>query len=199
MRVLIIEDEIIIGRFIQQLVHKNLDCETSLVISSEEAKTEMPLFLPHLVLSDINLKAESDGIELVRALQASYHFETIFITSYRTHGVVEKATLTSPANYIVKPIDETQFAISIKLVESRLLNMPLAGKPRENIASKLTKTEYKILQLISNNLTTNDISMRLFISVSTVRNHRHNISQKLELSNDNNSLVKWALENKAMI
>jgi DNA-binding CsgD family transcriptional regulator len=99
----------------------------------------------------------------------------------------------------VKPIDATQFAIAISLVQKRLENFQEAGTAKENIVKKLSKSEYNILQMISNNMTTNEIAMRLFINVRTVRNHRHNISQKLELSNDNNSLVKWAIENRQHI
>jgi DNA-binding NarL/FixJ family response regulator len=199
MRVMIIEDEILIGRFIQQLLKNNLTCESLVVITSEEAKQEIPTFLPHLILCDINLHDTHDGIELIQDLRSDYHFETIFVTSYHTRSIVERATLTRPANYIVKPIDATQFAIAMSLVQKRLENYQEAGTAKENIAQKLSKSEYNILQMISNNMTTNEIALRLFISVRTVRNHRHNISQKLELPADNNSLVKWAIENRQHI
>jgi DNA-binding NarL/FixJ family response regulator len=199
MRVMIIEDEILIGRFIQQLLKNNIACESLVVITIEEAKQAIPTFLPHLILCDINLHDKHDGIELIQELQSGYHFETIFITSYHTQNIVERATLTRPANYILKPIDATQFTIAMSLVQKRLENFQEAGTAKENITKKLSKSEYNILQMISNNMTTNEIALRLFISVRTVRNHRHNISQKLELSNDNNSLVKWAIENRQHI
>jgi DNA-binding CsgD family transcriptional regulator len=67
------------------------------------------------------------------------------------------------------------------------------------IKDVLTKAECKILQLISDNKTTAEIADTLFISPNTVKNHRHNISRKLELSTDNNALIKWAIENKTFL
>jgi DNA-binding NarL/FixJ family response regulator len=199
MRILIIEDEIIIGRYIQQLIGEHFDCETRLAISINEADAEILSFLPHLVLSDINLNDTSDGIELVRHLQEQCHFETIFITSYQAKNMVEKAAFTQPAHYIVKPIDEKQIVAAIELTRIRLLTNALAGTARLNIKELLSKAEYDVLQLISSNKSTKEIAQMLFLSPLTVKNHRHNISRKLQLPSDNNALMKWVLENKNQV
>jgi DNA-binding NarL/FixJ family response regulator len=196
MRILIIEDEIIIGRYIQQLIAEHFDCETRLSINIQEAKSEILDFLPHLVLSDIHLNDTSDGIELIRHLQERAHFETIFITSFQAKNMIEKASATLPAHYIVKPIDEKQVVAAIELTRNRLLSNPLAGTPRLNIKELLSKSEYDVLQLIGDNKTTKDIAQILFLSPLTVKNHRHNISRKLRLPSDNNALTKWVLDNK---
>jgi DNA-binding NarL/FixJ family response regulator len=199
MRILIIEDEIIIGRYIQLLITENFECETRLSITINEAKAEISDFLPHLVLSDINLNDTNDGIELIRHLQEQCHFETIFITSYQAKNMVEKASFTHPAHYIVKPIDEKQIIAAIELTRIRLQSNPLAGTPRLNIKELLSKAEYDVLQLISTNKTTKDIAEMLFLSPLTIKNHRHSISRKLRLSADNNALTKWVLDNKNQV
>jgi DNA-binding NarL/FixJ family response regulator len=196
MRILIIEDEIIIGRYIQQLLDEHFDCETRLSITINEAKTEMLDFLPHLVLSDIHLNDTTDGIELIRHLQESCHFETIFITSYQAKNMVQKAAATLPAHYIVKPIDENQVVAAIELTRHRLRTNPLAGTPRLNIKELLSKIEYDVLQLVSDNKNTKEIAQILFLSPLTVKNHRHNISRKLQLPSDNNALTKWVFDNR---
>ncbi len=199
MRILIIEDEIIIGRYIQLLINENFDCESHLAITIDEAKAEIGTFLPHLILSDINLNEDSDGIELVRHLQEQCHFETIFITSYQAKNMVEKAAFTQPAHYIVKPIDEKQIVATIELTRIRLLSNPLAGTLRLNIRELLSKIEYDVLQLLSENKTTKEIAQILFLSPLTIKNHRHHISKKLKLSADNNALIKWVLDNKSQV
>jgi DNA-binding NarL/FixJ family response regulator len=199
MRILIIEDEIIIGRYIQLLLNENFDCETRMSITIDEAKAEIKDFLPHLVLSDINLNDTYDGIELVRHLQELSHFETIFITSYQSKNMIEKAAFTHPAHYIVKPIDEKQIVAAIELTRIRLQSNPLAGTARLNIKELLSKSEYDVLQLISSNKTTKDIAQILFLSPLTVKNHRHNISRKLQLSSDNNALMKWVMAHKTQV
>ena len=49
------------------------------------------------------------------------------------------------------------------------------------------------MDLISKKKKSKEIADILFIAEKTVRNHRYNIIKKLQLPNDNNSLVKWAM------
>ena len=57
----------------------------------------------------------------------------------------------------------------------------------------LTRMENIILDLIAKQKKSKEIGEILFISDKTVRNHRYNIIKKLDIPNDNNSLLKWAL------
>jgi DNA-binding NarL/FixJ family response regulator len=198
MRVLIIEDEIIIGRSIEQLLIEHFSCETRLAITAAEAQAEMPNFLPHLILCDINLNEAHTGIDIIRELQEVFHFETIFITANSTKSVIEKAALTAPANYILKPFDENQLIAAVKIIQNRFITSPETGTSKLNIRDMLSKSEYKILQLISENKSSQEIADVLFISLNTVKNHRHGISKKLKLPADNNAVVKWAIENKRL-
>ena len=65
------------------------------------------------------------------------------------------------------------------------------GKPI--VVQNLTATENRILQLISEQKNSKEIAAILFVSEKTVKNHRYNIIKKLNLPNENNSLLKWAL------
>jgi len=65
--------------------------------------------------------------------------------------------------------------------------------------SRLTNTEKKILQLIASNLNTEQIATKLFTSIHTIRTHRKSISQKLELENEQNSLLKFAIKNASSL
>lgn len=107
MRVLIIDDEIIIARFIEQQVKANFNCTTAIAINYEEVKALVPKLLPHLILCDINLNEEHDGIQLIEQLQNHYAFGVIYITSYQSKTTIERALNTKPLNYIIKPVDET--------------------------------------------------------------------------------------------
>jgi DNA-binding NarL/FixJ family response regulator len=197
MRILIIEDEIVIGRHIERILEDHFDCEVLLALSVDEAKELVVSFLPVLVLSDIHLNDAVDGIDLIGELQLLAYFETIFITSYQSKDVVERASLMEPANYILKPIDENQIVASVELVRNRLLRNQLAGTARVDVRGRLSKMEYDVLMLIKEKKTTRGIADALFISPFTVKNHRHNISRKLNLSGDNNALLRWVVENLA--
>jgi DNA-binding NarL/FixJ family response regulator len=197
-RVLIIEDEIIIGRYIQMMLTEHFDCDARLALSSDEAVQESN-FLPHLVLCDINLNEAKDGIELIKKLKKTLHFETIFITSYQAKSMVDKASTTEPVNYLIKPIDENQFVASLQTTFTRLQNNKTAGQKIVHLNESLSRSEVDILKMIAENKSTKEIAEALFISPLTVKNHRHNISKKLQLPPDNNALTKWVIEHKELI
>ena len=57
----------------------------------------------------------------------------------------------------------------------------------------LTKMENRILSLIAQHKKSREIADLLYLSEKTIRNHRYNIKKKLDLPNENNSLLKWAV------
>ena len=57
----------------------------------------------------------------------------------------------------------------------------------------LTAMELKILSLIAQQKKSKEIADLLYLSEKTIRNHRYNIKKKLDLPNENNSLLKWAI------
>jgi DNA-binding NarL/FixJ family response regulator len=198
-RILIVEDEILIARSIEQLANWHFVCETHIALSLKEARTKAKQILPHLVLCDINLKDSETGLDFIRILQEYLSFETIFITANSSKVIIEQALLSMPSNFIVKPFNDTQLVAALKIAQNKLAAMPQAGTLKFQIKDVLTKAECKVIQLVSDNKTTAEIAETLFISPNTVKNHRHNISRKLELTADNNALVKWAIENKSLL
>ena len=198
-RVLIIEDEIIIARFIEQQLVSGFSCTTRIAVSTSEAKAAMPQLLPHLLLCDINLQGDQSGIDLITELRREYAFEVIYITSYQNRGIIEQASATNPANYIIKPVDEAQLFAGVQLVMNRIQQHPTAGEKISNPASQFNATELNILQLISEQKTTKDIAQALFLSPYTIKNHRHTICRKLQLEEGNNALLKWAMQNSQLI
>jgi DNA-binding NarL/FixJ family response regulator len=193
-RILIIEDEIIIARFIEHQLRNNFNCETRIAVTRAEAETAMAEMLPHLLLCDIQLEAELSGIDLVTHLRRRYAFEVIYITSYEAHSIIEKAATTHPANYLIKPIDESQLFAGVHLAISRL-STENQGKPLLQTDARFSETELRILRLIREKKTTLDIADSLHLSRYTIKNHRHNICRKLELADENNALLKWVVQN----
>jgi DNA-binding NarL/FixJ family response regulator len=198
-RILIIEDEIIIGRFLEQQIKENFSCQTQIAVSVEEVRTAMAEMLPQLLLCDINLGGELTGIDLVKELQLQYVFEVIYITSYQTHSIIHKAAATHPANFIIKPVDEAQLFAGVQLVISRFLSNPDTAKSFLQANTTLSDTELRILRLIREKKTTLEIAGILHLSRYTIKNHRHAICRKLELQDENNSLLKWVAQNGQLL
>lgn len=193
-RILIIEDEVIIARFIEQQLLKHFECSIQLAINIKEAKAVMDAFSPQILLCDINLNEAKSGIELITELQQRYAFEVVYITSYKSLSIIREAAQTNPANYIIKPVDEGQLFAGVQLVINKLKTNK--GQEEKKLQTKriLNEIEYKIVQLIRQKKTTNEIAQLLHLSPYTVKNHRHNICGKLGLENKNNALLQWVLE-----
>ena len=194
-RILIIEDEIIIARFIERQLQTNFDCQAAIAVSAAEAREALERSVPHLVLCDIHLEEELTGIDLVVELRRRYAFEVIYITSYQHRSVIEKAAATHPAGYIIKPIDESQLFAGVQLVITRTHAENRTGKAYLQNGSLFTNTELLILRLIREKKTTMEIADALHLSRYTVKNHRHAICGKLQLRDENNALLKWVVEN----
>lgn len=190
-RVLIVEDEIIIARFIEQQLKTHFNCETAIAISSKEAIEVMPVLLPHLLLCDINLEESKTGMELVRQFQRQYSFEVIYISSYNAKNIIEEAVMTDACNYIIKPVDEMQLYAGVRPIMEKITRKNNQHGP----AAALNPAEQRIVQLISMRKSTKEIAEIMFLSPYTVKNQRHKICRKLGLNDENNALLKWALEN----
>ena len=183
-RILIIEDEIIIARFIERQLQTNFECETSVAVSTAEAQAAMENFIPHLLLCDIQLEADLSGIDLVTELRRRYAFEVIYITSYQHRSVIEKAAATHPAGYIIKPIDETQLFAGVQLAITRARNENRTGKAFLRNDTHFTNSELQILRLIREKKTTLEIAETMHLSRYTI-----------QLRDENNALLKWVAEN----
>lgn len=201
MRILIIEDEIIIARFIEQQLTANFNCSTTIAVNQQEVYNTLPTFLPHLVLCDINLKEEKDGIALIDIFRKQFAFETIFITSYQSKAIIERALQHQPLNYLIKPVDEAAIYASIKLALPTITAKPGLGSPHPSLSLRqlLSSTELKIIQLVLQHKTSREIANALFLSPYTIKNHRHSICRKLGLKDGNNALLKWAIQYKELM
>jgi YesN/AraC family two-component response regulator len=116
-RVLIAEDEYITAMDFKKTIQA-LGCNVTAVVSTGEAMIDQAIKNPpDLILADINLKGELDGIEAIARLQESYNIPFIYITAYRDFERVVEIYNLKPLEYIMKPVDSRELA---KIVESCL-------------------------------------------------------------------------------
>ena len=188
-RILVLEDEIIVALDIKEIL-ENLNY-TCLVIHAYEAGLEaLDEFRPQLMICDINIGDGPSGIDFVRQAQARMPgLAVIYLTAFSDRKIVELAGKTHPVNYILKPWSDHQIRVSVEMAFDQLAVQVSQGLKLTN----LTQSELKILELIAQNKKSKEIADLLFISEKTVKNHRYNISKKLNLSTENNSLLSFAL------
>lgn len=114
-RILIVEDEIIVSLHIRSvLLHFNYQV-VEIVSSGEEAIEKAGSHKPDLVLMDIHLSGRVDGIMAAAAIREKFGIPTIYLTSYNDEETINKAKITEPLGYLVKPIDNNELRNSIEL------------------------------------------------------------------------------------
>lgn len=194
MRILIVEDEVIIAEDLADIVRsKGFTAECA--YSYDEALVAVNNFRPDLLFCDIDLGEgeDRDGIALVKNLHKDNALLTVvFISALVTESIIKKAQSVKPYTYLVKPFNAKQVGVTASIISETL------QEKNQINATKLglTEAERKVLHYISNGFTSKEISEHLYVSEKTVRNHRYNILKKLNLPNENNSLTKWAMTNK---
>lgn len=199
LKILIVEDEMIIARFIEQhILSFYQDVQLSIALSVDEVALYMTKNLPDLVLCDIQLNDRLDGIELMTEYSIDQKFAIIFITSYQSKSSIDRATLLSPENYIIKPLDENRLYAGINIVIQRLMQNRHKNIFAEN-QNQLSPGELQVLKLIAQSHTTKHIAETLCLSPHTIKNIRHRICRKLNLNEENNALLTWAIEHQNLI
>jgi len=188
-KILILEDEIIVAIDLQEVL-ETIGYITYVVHNYKEAIAAVTSFKPQLAICDINLGIGANGIDFARdANKISPHMEIIYVTAFSDQKMVSEAMETEPFNYLVKPWNEQQIAVTVNMAFTYILER----MKNDSLVKNLSLSEYKILDLIAKQKKSKEIAEILFIAEKTVRNHRYNIIKKLDLPNDNNSLLKWAI------
>jgi CheY-like chemotaxis protein/DNA-binding transcriptional ArsR family regulator len=102
--VMIVEDELITAEAIAILLKKLRYNPVVIVSSGEEAISKLKNLNLDLILMDIILAGTLDGIETAQIINKDYNIPIIFITAYGDKKTLDRAKLSEPYGYIIKPI-----------------------------------------------------------------------------------------------
>ncbi|MBP2227678.1 signal transduction histidine kinase/CheY-like chemotaxis protein [Azospirillum agricola] len=114
-RILIVEDDRIVARDIQQQLARMGHEVVGTSASGEDAIRLAGRHQPDLVLMDIRLEGEMDGIEAARRIRDTHRIPIVFLTAYANDETVRRASLTEPFGYLLKPFEEPQMRTVIQM------------------------------------------------------------------------------------
>ncbi|SPP99731.1 Multi-sensor hybrid histidine kinase [Candidatus Sulfobium mesophilum] len=114
-RILVVEDEAIIARDLQKRLHSQGYIVTSAVSTGEDAILKAKTDAPDLVLMDIVLLGEIDGIEAAGRIRALSDIPVVYVTAYADEKILERAKITEPYGYILKPFDDRELRSVIEM------------------------------------------------------------------------------------
>ncbi|WP_415518444.1 MAG: HD domain-containing phosphohydrolase [Desulfovibrio aminophilus] len=113
--ILVVEDERMVALDIERLV-RGMGYEVIGISDSGEEAVEMARALrPGLVLMDIRLKGAMDGIEAAALIQKIHDTPVIYLTAYADDTTLERARLTGPFGYLIKPFEDRELRLTIEM------------------------------------------------------------------------------------
>lgn len=137
-KILIIEDEMLIGAKISLFLSELGYEVTALLPRAEEALVHIHEDLPDLALLDIQLRGDMDGIALAEILHTQHKIPVIFLTANTDDATFNRAKAAKPFAFLAKPFRKTELQRALELaitrMESEANPEPIAPKTEEDNA-----------------------------------------------------------------
>jgi PAS domain S-box-containing protein len=138
-QILIVEDDNDVVGYIEHLL-KSLGYTVCAVVSSgEEAIQKAAQTHPDLALIDMMLKGDLDGIALAEQMRDRFNIPTVYLTTYADKALLQRAKITEPFGYVLKPFAERRLHLNIEIALYRH-KMERKFKERENWLSTILKS-----------------------------------------------------------
>jgi two-component system sensor histidine kinase/response regulator len=138
-RVLIVEDEALVAKDIENMLNSLGYKVTDVVSTGEQAIQNLKETTPDLVLLDIMLRGKMDGIQVAAELREQFNVPVIYLTALADDRTLQRAKLTEPFGYLLKPFEakELQSTIEMALYKAQ---MEMKLKAREQWLSTVLKS-----------------------------------------------------------
>lgn len=156
--------------------------------------------LPDIAILDINMP-EMSGIEVTKQVQINkWPCKIILLTMHNEKSIYKKAMEYGAYGYLLKNSASSEIDDCLKTVAqnkyytSPSLEFELTSNASDDCMAKLSVTERKIIEFISQQKNNKQIGELLFISERTIEWHRRNIIDKLGLPKEKNILLMWAMQ-----
>ena len=133
-KILIVEDERIIAEDTKQTLESLKYKVCGIASSGEEAIRIVEDSDPDLILMDIKIKGPMDGIETAEKIHQKRDIPLIYVTAYADEETLQRAKITEPYGYILKPIRKNDLKIAVEIVlykhrmEKQLRDIELRSK-----------------------------------------------------------------------
>lgn len=170
--ILIIDDEIILAKDLEQSLARNGYTNLRIAVSYDKALKMTKENPPSIILCDINLRSDKDGIDLMREINTDHHIPFVFITAYSDGETLNRAGELMPFAYITKPFTEKQLLSSVQML--------IESYPQNDM---ITNRERIIIKHLASGKSSRAIAELLHVSFHTIETHRKNILKKFNCNN----------------
>lgn len=150
-RILVVEDDHIIATIIRKNLNRLGFSVSDVVASGEEAIRKAEDQHLDLVLMDIQLKGDMDGVEAAEQIRTRFDIPVVYLTAHDDAETLKRAKVTEPFGYILKPLErgDLRIAIEIALHKHEMEKRLKESEARYRIVSELT-SDYAYSLLVDN-------------------------------------------------
>ncbi len=113
--ILIVEDDFIVAKVIEKNLIDLGFSIAGLVATGEDAIAKAGSEKPDLVLMDIHLQGEMDGIAASEKIRARLNIPVVFLTAFSDQQTFDRALVTAPFGYIIKPFSQNTLSATIRV------------------------------------------------------------------------------------
>jgi putative two-component system response regulator len=114
-RILIVEDEAIVSMELRYMV-ESMGYEVAGTASNgEDAVARANKLIPDLILMDILLQGDRDGIDAAEEIRREHRIPIIYVTAFADDATIQRAKITSPYGYVIKPIQYKELNTAIEI------------------------------------------------------------------------------------
>lgn len=121
--ILIIEDETILALYIANCLQRAGYEIPDIVTNSIDALNIMSKKNIDIIISDINIKGDIDGIDVCKTIQNIYNTSVIYLTAYKDEQTLQRASQTDFSGYLLKPFREDELLVLLQLSITKLKSL----------------------------------------------------------------------------
>lgn len=174
-KILIVEDELLIARSLNRKLQDLGYTVVDIVSSGEAAIQSAEQLQPDLILMDIVIKGELDGIETAAIIHEKSTIPVIFVTAYADDNTLDRAGKTGSYGYILKPFKEREINATIKIALAKHQEQ-LKISQSLSILEAVNQDKSRILASVSHDLR-NPLTT-ILTSTGLLKDYGHKFSQE---------------------
>jgi len=149
--ILIVEDESIVAKDIQHSLKKLGYTVVGICSNGDDAIKTAEEMSPDLVLMDIMLKGDMSGIEAADQIRQRMNIPVIYLTAYADESTLNKAKVTEPYGYIIKPFKEIDLHTAIEMAIYKHEKETDVKKERDFLYSLVENKDSKDIIFVKSN------------------------------------------------
>lgn len=127
--IIIVEDESIVAEDIRFTLENNGYEVPGVFASGEEVLRQVSRLKPDLILMDIKIEGDFDGIETARRMWEEHNIPIVFLTAHSDAATLDRAKGSRPFGYLLKPFEERELCVTVEIALSKRPEAPRLELP----------------------------------------------------------------------